>query len=122
MKPNVGIFCGGLCALAFGNSAVEAPIEIVKSAAIKIAIVLPFRFCIFLFLQFYFALRKSIENTLPNISHFICLSLSNLGKVSTNKKNKKMLLHIRKRKKLNKFSLINFKKRKKRPKNKEYTF
>jgi hypothetical protein len=41
------MFCGGVCALTKGNSAVEAPIEIVKIAAIKIAIVLFFSFCIF---------------------------------------------------------------------------
>jgi hypothetical protein len=53
MKEYVGIFNGGVWALAFGISVIEAVIENVKSAAIRIAIVLLFSFCIFIFLQFY---------------------------------------------------------------------
>ena len=52
------MFHGGVCALAVGISIVEAVIENVKSAAIRIAIVLLFSFCIFIFLQFYFLLSK----------------------------------------------------------------
>jgi hypothetical protein len=50
MKEYVGYVTAGVCAPAFGTSIVEAPIETVKSTAIIIAIVLPFSFCIFLFL------------------------------------------------------------------------
>ena len=48
----VGIFQGGVCALVVGKSIIDVPIEIVKIAAIKIAIVLLFSFCIFLFLNY----------------------------------------------------------------------
>jgi hypothetical protein len=47
MKELVKICHGGECALAFGSIAIDVPIEIVKIAAIKIAIVLFFNFCIF---------------------------------------------------------------------------
>jgi hypothetical protein len=47
MKVYVGICCGGLCAIAGDTSIIEAPIEIVKIAAIKIAKDLLFRFFMF---------------------------------------------------------------------------
>ena len=40
MKEYVGMFNGGVCALALGNSSVGVPIEIINKTAIEIAIVL----------------------------------------------------------------------------------
>jgi hypothetical protein len=50
---NVGICQGGVCALACGNNTIEAVIEIVKIATIRVANVFLSSFCIFSFSPFY---------------------------------------------------------------------
>ena len=57
MNAYVGIFQGGVCALALGISVIEAPIETVKIAAIKIAIILLFSVFICIFLPFFLCLH-----------------------------------------------------------------
>jgi hypothetical protein len=55
---SVMVQCGE-CALAVGNSIIEAAIENVKSAAIRIAIALLFSLCIFSSPFFYRAKKRS---------------------------------------------------------------
>jgi hypothetical protein len=61
MKANVGMFHAGVCALAFGTSRVEAPIEIVKNIAIAIAVVL-FLVKFMYFSSFFLCLHDTLKN------------------------------------------------------------
>jgi hypothetical protein len=66
MKANVGMFHAGVCALAFGTSRVEAPIEIVKNIAIAIAVVL------FLVKFMYFSSFFSVSACYVEECLFVC--------------------------------------------------
>jgi hypothetical protein len=52
------MFHAGVCALALGNSIIEADIESIKNIAITIVTILFLAICIFIFLQFLFLLSK----------------------------------------------------------------
>jgi len=69
MVAYVGICHGGVCALAFGNSIIDVPIEIVKITAIIIAIDLFFVVCIFIFLKII-VLSKNRKSPYSTNHHF----------------------------------------------------
>jgi hypothetical protein len=58
----VGTLIGGVCALAFGTSIVEAVIESIKNIAIVIAAILFFSVFILFFLFLSFCLNENVKN------------------------------------------------------------